>query len=190
MSIWDIHDNPEDELCEKRNPYLVDSAKGIKLISKLLPSYHKNDLKGRTAEHLEFMLDKAIMRTLHEVKVDDALGLSKKLKKISDQIFEYRKIRLLMGKTIVGIGGQFSAGKSCFINSLLQSNKMSTELLLPEDQNPTTSIPTYIVNGVKQEILAYTRNHSVYLNFEAMQAMTHEFYKVYNIGFSRFVSIL
>ncbi|OOP92821.1 ATPase, partial [Helicobacter pylori] len=44
----------------------------------------------------------------------------------------------LFQKTIVAVGGGFSAGKSTFLNNLL-----GLKLKLPEDMNPTTAIPTY-----------------------------------------------
>ena len=190
MGIFDDEDIAVslDEIEEHKNPYLTESKKGMELIAKLLPRTRKFNESQRVAKHLDEMLDKQIMSTLREVKLNDALGLSQQLMKLSDQIMEYQKIRLLMGKTIIGIGGQFSAGKSCFINSLLQSN--DDEILLPENQNPTTSIPTYIVVGEKQELYAYTDDRKVPLDTEAMQAMTHEFYSAYKIGFSRFVNNL
>ncbi|OPG64688.1 ATPase [Helicobacter pylori] len=50
----------------------------------------------------------------------------------------------LFQKTIVAVGGGFSAGKSTFLNNLL-----GLKLKLPEDMNPTTAIPTYCLKGKK-----------------------------------------
>ena len=177
----------EESAFDDRNPYLVEPKKGMELIAKLLPRSHKHDDAERAAQRLDKMLDRDIMSTLREVKLDNALELSQNLMKLSDQLSEYQKIKLLKDKTIVGIGGQFSAGKSCFINSLLGNGD---EILLPEDQTPTTSIPTYIVGGNAQEIFAYTKSRRILLDLDAMKAMTHEFFKKYNIGFARFVSNL
>ena len=101
---------------------------------------------------------------------------------------EYRKIRLLMDKTIVGIGGKFSSGKSRFINSFLESEHDG--IILPENQAPTTSIPTYVIGGEKDEIHAFVGNRVEKLDIEAMQAITHRFYDQYKIGFSRFVDTI
>ncbi|WP_080247297.1 dynamin family protein [Helicobacter pylori] len=53
----------------------------------------------------------------------------------------------LFQKTMVAVGGGFSAGKSTFLNNLL-----GLKLKLPEDMNPTTAIPTYCLKG-KREVL-------------------------------------
>ena len=85
------------------------------------------------------------------------------------------------------IGGKFSAGKSKFINSILNTE----ERILPEDQNPTTSIPTYLMYGENEQILAYTsENLNVSLDKEALQALTHKFFEKYKIGFSSFINSL
>ncbi|WQV07032.1 acyl carrier protein [Helicobacter pylori] len=53
----------------------------------------------------------------------------------------------LFQKTMVAVGGGFSAGKSTFLNNLL-----NLKLKLPEDMIPTTAIPTYCLKG-KREVL-------------------------------------
>ncbi len=53
----------------------------------------------------------------------------------------------LFQKTMVAVGGGFSAGKSTFLNNLL-----NLKLKLPEDMSPTTAIPTYCLKG-KREVL-------------------------------------
>ncbi len=53
----------------------------------------------------------------------------------------------LFQKTMVAVGGGFSAGKSAFLNNLL-----NLKLKLPEDISPTTAIPTYCLKG-KREVL-------------------------------------
>lgn len=66
---------------------------------------------------------------------------------------EYEKLRdfilydQLIGKNIIALGGSFSSGKSSFLNAL---NKESA---LPEDIDPSTSVPTYIVYGEKHKVL-------------------------------------
>lgn len=169
---------------EDKNPYLADPKKGMELIAKLLPGHKKKSSSDIVARRLDYMLDNEILTTLKDIS-GNTISLSRKLTKLSDRIMEYKKIRLLTGKSIIGIVGRFSAGKSGFLNSLLKTS--DNALILPEDQNPTTSIPTYIVGGDKEIIQAYSGGNSVDLDRDAMQAMTHKFYDEYGIGFSRFV---
>lgn len=70
-------------------------------------------------------------------------------------------------------------GKSKFINALLNND------ILPEDQTPTTSIATYIVRGLNEDVRAYTYNdQDIPLDMQNFaQALTHAFYKKYGLGF-------
>ncbi|WQU15015.1 dynamin-like GTPase family protein [Helicobacter pylori] len=59
----------------------------------------------------------------------------------------------LFQKTIVAVGGGFSAGKSTFLNNLL-----GLKLKLPEDLNSTTAIPTYCLKGKKEVLMGFSQN--------------------------------
>ncbi|PDW78454.1 ATPase [Helicobacter pylori] len=59
----------------------------------------------------------------------------------------------LFQKTIVAVGGGFSAGKSTFLNNLL-----GLKLKLPQDLNPTTAIPTYCLKGKKEVLMGFSQN--------------------------------
>ena len=52
----------------------------------------------------------------------------------------------LIGKNVVALGGGFSSGKSSFLNSLLDSE------ILPSDISPSTSVPAYLVNGAEVDV--------------------------------------
>ncbi len=59
----------------------------------------------------------------------------------------------LFQKSMVAVGGGFSAGKSTFLNNLL-----GLKLKLPEDMNPTTAIPTYCLKGKKEVLMGFSQN--------------------------------
>ncbi|GAA8388609.1 acyl carrier protein [Helicobacter pylori] len=59
----------------------------------------------------------------------------------------------LFQKTIVAVGGGFSAGKSTFLNNLL-----GLKLKLPEDMKPTTAIPTYYLKGKREVLMGFSQN--------------------------------
>ncbi len=59
----------------------------------------------------------------------------------------------LFQKTIVAVGGGFSAGKSTFLNNLL-----GLKLKLPEDMKPTTAIPTYCLKGRREVLMGFSQN--------------------------------
>lgn len=180
MGLWD---DSTEESGIVENQYIIDPSAGLNLICEILPK----NMQKKT-DKIDNMLDKQLVRTISYIEDAniDLLGLEKRLQKLSDQIVEYKKIKLLTNKTVVGVGGRFSAGKSAFINSLL--NNSGDEIVLPENQNPTTSIPTYILSGEENKIQAYLKDDRILLlKAEASAALTHEFYEKYKIGFSRFI---
>lgn len=70
----------------------------------------------------------------------------------SDFKAEYEKFKdfilyeKLIGKNIVALGGGFSSGKSSFLNAVFG------KYVLPEDLNPSTSVPTFIISGEKNHL--------------------------------------
>ncbi|GAA9996161.1 hypothetical protein VN1051_10560 [Helicobacter pylori] len=71
----------------------------------------------------------------------------------------------LFQKSMVAVGGGFSAGKSSFLNHLLGLN-----LKLPEKLTPTTAIPTYCLKGEREVLMGVSQNGGVvelpYLTFD------------------------
>lgn len=59
----------------------------------------------------------------------------------------------LFQKNMVAVGGGFSAGKSSFLNHLLGLN-----LKLPEDNEPTTAIPTYCFKDKREALMGFSQN--------------------------------
>ncbi|MCQ2694562.1 dynamin-like GTPase family protein [Helicobacter pylori] len=59
----------------------------------------------------------------------------------------------LFQKTIVAVGGGFSAGKSTFLNNLL-----GLKLKLPQDLDPTTAIPIYCLKGKREVLMGFSQN--------------------------------
>ncbi|WP_120880538.1 dynamin family protein [Helicobacter pylori] len=81
----------------------------------------------------------------------------------------------LFQKTMVAVGGGFSAGKSTFLNNLL-----GLKLKLPEHMNPTTAIPTYCLKGKKEVLMGFSQNGGM---VELLHlAFDHQFLK--SLGFN------
>lgn len=176
----DAEDFDDDDI-EMGNPYLVDQEKGWKLLMNLLP--HK--AAKRSVERT--LLDEHFIDCLHELPLEDPAGLVQRVRRLSDRLMDSEKFQMLQGKALVGLGGQFSAGKSRFINSILGRD---SKILLPEDQRSTTAIPTYVVRGDCDEIRAYGNGQEYPLDQDAMNALTHEFYDTYQIALGRFVDYI
>lgn len=193
MGIFDIDENTENLsddnfVLKENNKYLSDNKEAIKLISRILSISKKDDISSKKIiKKIDYMLNTNFLSAFKEIQLTNEAQLQIKLSLLSDKLIEQKKYKALKGKSIVGIGGKFSAGKSKFINSILNAE----EGILPEDQNPTTSIPTYLMYGEDEQILAYTNeNLNISLDKEALQALTHKFFEKYKIGFSSFINSL
>lgn len=66
------------------------------------------------------------------------------LRRVLDEMEVYATNPSLYHRTIGGIGGGFSSGKSAFINSLLSSD---TTVKLAEGIRPVTAIPSYVLSN-------------------------------------------
>lgn len=90
--------------------------------------------------------------------------------------YEYEKFKefilyeKLIGKNIVALGGGFSSGKSSFLNSILNKR------ILPSAIDPSTSVPTYIVNGEKEEVYGVNIFESkIDLELKDLKVISHGF---------------
>ena len=177
-------DNYEPEI---ENIYLANEENALQFISRIIPIKNKVSRDYYLGNKLKGMIEKQFLNVISNIEFPNKASLQQKLEILSDKLVEEKRYSILNNRVVIGLGGKFSSGKSKFINSILHAG----EELLPEDQNPTTSIPTYIVQGKVEEINAYTNNgEKVVLDKEALQALTHHFYRKYNIGFSSFIHSL
>ncbi|MDO5297343.1 MAG: dynamin family protein [bacterium] len=177
----DDNDIAEKEAEESSNPYLADPKKGLILIGKLL---ERSSDSAAAAERVDKIIDANILPHLHLLQESQREVLDT-LTRAKIQVAELHKARILSRRAVLGVGGKFSAGKSCFINSL-------TDAGLPEGQKPTTSIATYIIKAEQSESYAVTSGGgSVALDDDAIEALSHEFSRTYkDIGFVRIIDNL
>lgn len=162
------------------NKYIANSDNALDLFNLIIRecSNPGQEIIRQIRYNIKTMFDLSPVDSL-----SDELLYFRKMTRLCDSLYERNKIQLLNGKTIVGLGGHFSAGKSSFINAI-----SGIECALPVAQEATTSIPTYIAGSDDNYIIA----NSIYgyvniLTEEQMNALSHEFYDTYGIGFSSFI---
>jgi GTP-binding protein EngB required for normal cell division len=118
---------------------------------------------------------------LHALLHDDLLALARRgcpndfFDIHADLTAELERLRALCalpvlgGKWIVGFGGAFSAGKSSLINALLKRR------LLPVEIDPTTSLPTYVLQGMEDAVVALNmRGSRIELTDEEFRSLNHD----------------
>ena len=124
-------DNQEEFFGQQSNSYLRDSVKGLQLVRTIL---HQQEQKNTLHPRTESIRHK-IPALLAGLELEKEAEFYQRLSRLDSRMNEQEKVSLLNGKVVLGIGGRFSAGKSCFINSISNAD-------LPEEQRETTSIST------------------------------------------------
>ena len=162
---------------DNENIYISDSGKAIELIAQLV--HNEKDQKSKKLFQLRERID-SLFQLMNECDIPDMFEQQRKFEVLIERLTEWRTAGVLRGKHVVSLGGRFSSGKSQFINAIT-----GIDDTLPVDQNPTTSVSTYIVHANTDEIEVNTKfGYSTKLSKKAMRALSHEFYNKYSIGFS------
>ena len=166
------------------NSYLDSPTKSLNLLKSILDSTPTK--KDARLKDLIYIVSKQILPLLAEADIIDECGKAQALRKIESKLQSSAAFEMIRKKTIVGIGGRFSAGKSCFINSLIGNNVQ----LLPEGQLPTTSISTYIIKDkARKNIITNVFSNDIVLDDKAVIALNHQYYDRYRIGFAKFIDL-
>lgn len=96
---------------------------------------------------LETILDQDIPNALKQNAPPEYYELYTDFRAEYDKFRDYILYDRLIGKNVVALGGGFSSGKSSFLNAL------NGEDALPANIDPTTSVPTYLVNGDDYDVM-------------------------------------
>lgn len=120
------------------------------LIARILNAKTKNE----GLEEYQQILDNEFLKFASGVdslkEKEKALLMLQEIQKELQLVASYPS---LFQKTIVAVGGGFSAGKSTFLNNLL-----GLKLKLPANMNSTTAIPTYCLKGKKEVLMGFSQN--------------------------------
>ncbi|WRB89411.1 dynamin-like GTPase family protein [Helicobacter pylori] len=143
-----FNDNSRAE--NHQNNHQVGLKERYDLIARILNAKMKNEglEEYQSVLNNEFLEFASGVDSLKEKEI--ALLTLQEIKKELQLVASYPS---LFQKTIVAVGGGFSAGKSTFLNNLL-----GLKLKLPEDINPTTAIPTYCLKGKKEVLMGFSQN--------------------------------
>lgn len=162
------------------NMYIADEDKAVELISELITNdtnptiYFQKKIRNQINR---------LFSLFSEVVIENEILLYQRFMDLCSRFSEQQKIKKIQDKVVISFGGKVSAGKSKFINTISGIGDK-----LPVDQKTTTAIPTYIIKAKKDFIKANSvYGYSKEITPEALNAMAHEFYNVYGIGFPAFV---
>lgn len=92
-------------------------------------------------------------------------------------------------KNTVAVGGGFSAGKSEFISSFFNSG-----VKLPIGMNPTTAIPTYVMNTDENQVIACSSNGGIVdlrkIDDNFHSKISHEFIKSFDFNLKEIMPLM
>jgi len=178
---------------EAANPYMADSALGLQLITRLIaqPQGTTHSEQRRQLHRLHQMIHQSFVNLAARDDYPAEAQAYRELLALEQSLEDLVAFPTLANKTVIGVGGGFSAGKSRFLNSLLCVD------VLPESLEPTTAIPSYIVQGEREQIIALNSfTQEIALDRSALQAITHAFQKHYKktanveVGFAHVLRLL
>ena len=154
---------------------------GIDLLKRILSRSDNKSKVKVNIDNLETIVNMKFKRILENTSLVP-LKFFLDLQNLNSDLKELSIYPRIFGKTLIGVGGCFSSGKSNFINSILE------ERLLPVDTVVTTSFPTYIVNSeYNKNILLTTFNEMLEIDKLEMKSLSHKFYEEYDIDLSSVV---
>lgn len=176
----------DESIIEQANPYLADDKKGMELISRIISA----EPIGSTRAYFQIdeLIDRQLLSSTGTLKLNKELELYNRLMLLSDRLVIPEKYRILKKCTIIGVGGKFSSGKSAFLNTLIGGD---VSIQLPEEQTPSTAVPTYILHGSQERAYAYTiKGSRLSLDGDAVEAVSHAFQNQYGLGLAQYLSFL
>lgn len=165
-----------------QNAYLEDPEKGLQLIASLL---------GGNADSDSIIIDNVVddlVASCGQLDLPANNESLAKIRQIVSLLKQPARNKLLSGYAIIGVGGQFSAGKSSVLNSLLGTD---TDYKLPEDTSATTSISTYIMHRAENKATACTAwGKEVNLDKDALEALSHKFRDQYKLNPAQYLDFI
>jgi len=156
------------------------------LISQLLSSKSTN--KG-LAEYKRVLNNDFIEFANYEESLANEAEALIKLQTIEKELEVITAYPQLHTKNTVAVGGGFSAGKSEFISSFFNSG-----IKLPIGINPTTAIPTYVMNTNENKVIACSSNGGV-VDLQKIDAnfyskLSHEFIKSFDFNLKEIMPLM
>ncbi|WP_421200675.1 dynamin family protein [Aeromonas enteropelogenes] len=121
---------------------------------------------------LEQIIERDLPALARKGSPDNITDLLQALRLEMARFREFCEYPALPSKVVVGLGGSFSAGKSSLINALIGDREC-----LVTEVDPTTSLPTYLVQGKGEQTEVHAINlfnRVVSLSHEQFRTLTHE----------------
>ncbi|GAA8028525.1 hypothetical protein HpMS70_15030 [Helicobacter pylori] len=111
-------------------------------------------IENEGLEEYQSILDNEFLAFSNEVEFKEQAVALRTLQELDNELQLVASYPSLFQKSMVAVGGGFSAGKSSFLNHLLG-------LKLPIGLDKTTAIPTYCLKGEREVLMGLSQNGGV-----------------------------
>lgn len=152
------------------------NLEALQLIAKLLPSVERKEQMLDGMNELTKLIHEEMPDFLREDTPADSPEIYFQFQHEFEKFKDFIKFNSLANRNFVALGGGFSSGKSSFINAFLGRK------ILPAKIDPTTSVPTYIING-KEDTVSTSNifGEKLQLDIASLMLITHDFTEEYDI---------
>lgn len=120
---------------------------------------------------LESLMFSSLPQTLYPAVPADLPQLQSQGRRLLEQVRTLVLSPAIRTKTVIGLGGCFSSGKSSLVNAILSRRLLPTEIV------PTTACPTYVVKDTEERVILcnrfFTRSS---LSLGVLPQLTHGYY--------------
>lgn len=175
------------ELSKERSWQLANKIIASALEVSQLKTYQSNFTQFKQALESDLQDSLAILEGV-DPKTKEEMDVF--VEGLLDRLKSSKLHKLIENKTVVGVGGRFSSGKSSLLNTLFMGE---SDLKLPEAQDATTSVPTFIVNTTQDQNQAHLCNRygvKMAIDDQELSAISHGFKKRFGLGLSEFISFI
>lgn len=146
-------------------------SKNTSLLKRIIMNEKNENLKVDLSG-IEKIITKVLPAELEKNAPSNFPELYFEFKQEYERFKEFILFDKLIGRNVVALGGGFSSGKSSFLNSLLGSE------ILPSDVTPSTSVPAYLINDSETAVYGINAFESIItMKPEEVELIAHGFGK-------------
>ena len=162
----------------ERSPEVI--AARYQLLCRATLADAENTAQAEVLDKLQQILKHDLVSLSRRGCPDNFADIYFSLEQELERFREFCAFPALAQKVVIGFGGAFSSGKSSLINALLGQKLLATEV------DPTTTLPTYLLQGEQDGVLALNLfRHLVPLSHEEFLSLTHDELALYGSNVSR-----
>ena len=157
----------------------------LDFLSTILSS--KPDLPESYERFHELLWQEFMAFANSESSLSDEAAVVLKLQQIDEKLKEIINFKHLYNKTIIAVGGGFSAGKSEFLSSFF----LDTQIKLPIGIKPTTAIPIYITHCDSNNITGFNNKGGTFnIKEDIFMKLSHDYIKSFSFNIRELLPLI